>query len=355
VNLIGEHTDYSGGLVFPAAIDLGITITGTAAERIVLVSDATDAIVELAANGAAETPVEGWGRYVAAVAHELDQAGRPAVGFSGVLRSTLPSGAGLSSSAALEVAIATALCSVAEWDGLSPPALAVLCQRAEWRAVGVSCGIMDQAASILGREGCALYLDCRTLECEAVSLPKGLALLVIDSGVRHEHERSGYTERRRELEQALVVLAGRRPRDVRLGEARKLAGIGGLDELHWRRLRHVVTENQRVRDLASALRANGSVDRSELGRIFLEGHASLRDDYQVSIPELDCLVELAYEAGAVAARMTGGGFGGSIVALVEQGDARSLSETVREAYAGRFATQATPRICLAATGARELA
>jgi galactokinase len=353
VNLIGEHTDYSDGLVFPAAIDLGITITGAAAERIELLSDFTEERVDVAADGSSAAAPAGWGRYVAAVACELDLLGRPAVGFAGAVSSTLPTGAGLSSSAALEVAVATALCAVSGFE-LGALELAAACRRAELRAVGVPCGIMDQAASVLGAEGCAIYLDCGTLEHEAVRLPGDLALVVVDSGVRHEHEHSGYAERRRELEEALVVLGGRRPAAVGLAEAQQLAEAGGLDDLHWRRLRHVVTENERVRELAATLRADGPVDRAELGRIFLEGHRSQRDDYAISTPELDWLVELAYEAGAVAARMTGGGFGGSMLALVEQSGSGAFGEHVSQGYAQRFGTEAAVRICLAADGAGEL-
>jgi galactokinase len=354
VNLIGEHTDYSDGLVLPAAIDLGVVVSGVAADTIVLRSDFAGGRVEVAADGSSMRPTEGWTRYVAAVAHELDRCGRPPVGFAGAISSTLPSGAGLSSSAALEVAVAVALCSAADWHELSPLELAAACRRAEQRAVGVPCGIMDQAVAVLGREGCAVLLDCGTLEFETVALPGGLALVVIDSGVSHNHQHSGYAERRRELEEALVVLDGRRPADVGLDEAERLADARGLDDLHRRRLRHVVSENERVRAAARVLRAPGPVDRAALGTIFLEGHASQRDDYETSTPELDLLVELAYEYGAAAARMTGGGFGGSVVALVASGHAEDFGETVSERYRLRFEREPAVRICAAADGAREL-
>jgi galactokinase len=353
VNLIGEHTDYSGGLVLPAAIDLGITISGIRATEIELSSDRDGQQVKLAADGSSRLVPIGWARYVAAVAHELDLLGRPAIGFAGIVTSTLPSGAGLSSSAALEVATALALCGVSDFE-LEPLELARVCQRAELRAVGVPCGIMDQAASVLGQENCAIYLDCSTLEHQLVPLPDGLALVVVDSCVRHQHEFSGYADRRRELEDAVAVLDGRRPADIRLAESQRLAEQGGLDDLHWRRLRHVVTENQRVRELVDALHANGPVDRTELARIFLEGHVSQRDDYEASTPELDWLVEFAYDAGAVAARMTGGGFGGSMLALVDESDGQSFGDEVTRGYRGRFATDAAVLICAAAAGAAEL-
>lgn len=355
VNLIGEHTDYSDGLVFPAAINLGVTISGQRAEEIVLHSEFAPDVVRLKANGSSPVPLAGWARYVSAVARELDILGRPAVGFSGLVSSTVPSGAGLSSSAALEVAIATALCSVAEWDELDALSLAAACQRAEQRAVGVPCGIMDQAASVLGAAGCAIYLDCGTLEYEPIPLPQGLAIVVVDSGVRHVHEYSSYAQRRTELEEALVVLEGRKPADVALAEAEALAGAGGLDDLHWRRLRHVVTENERVRCVAAILAGRKPVDMQLVGRLFLEGHVSLRDDYETSTPELDALVELAYEHGAVAARMTGGGFGGSIVAFVEDDAAPAFGTAIAAAYHLRHAHVPEVRICTAADGCGELA
>ena len=353
VNLIGEHTDYSGGLVFPAAIDLGVTLIGTAAEQIILESDFS--LGELAAvesDGSVIRPARGWARYVAAVAHELSLLGRPAIGFAGRLRSTLPSGAGLASSAALEVVIAGALCAVAEFE-VDALELAAACQRAEFAAVGVPCGLMDQAASILGAVGSAIYLDCASWRYETVPLPGDLTFVVIDSGVRHQHEFSGYADRRRELEEALTVLDGRRPSDVSLDEARCAADARRLDELHWRRLRHVVSENARVRELADVLKRPDSAP-AEIGRIFLEGHVSQRDDYEISTPELDWLVERAYDAGAVAARMTGGGFGGSVLVLAKVDDAFDLGQSIARSYRGRFGREASVRICVAGDGAGEL-
>jgi galactokinase len=286
VNLIGEHTDYSGGLVLPVAIDLGITLTGERAERIALVSNGDR--IELAPDGNGDA--DGWGRYVAAVAQELATLGRAAVGLEGVVDADLPQGAGLGSSGALEVAVALALCATADFE-LEPLELALACQRAERRAVGVPSGILDQAASLLGREGCALLLDCGTLEHRWVQVPQELAVIVVDSGERHSHEGSGYADRRRELE---------------AGDPR--------------RVRHVTTENERVRELVAALEGS---DPRALGDLFAASHASLRDDYEVSTPTLDLVVDAALSAGALGARMTGGGFGGSVVVLAErdQGDA----------------------------------
>jgi galactokinase len=206
-------------------------------------------------------------------------------------------------------------------------ALAQAAQRAEHRAVGVPCGIMDQSASVLGEEGHAILLDTGTLEHRAVPLPIELALVIVDSGVRHTLADSGYAERRRELEAAI-------------------AAEGELEPLLERRLRHVRSENDRVRQVVAALEAG---DTARLGPLFRAGHDSLRDDFEVSTPELDLLVDRAYELGAVAARMTGGGFGGSIVALVERDRAESLATEIAQAVptAHGFVTRASQ-------GAREL-
>ena len=270
VNLIGEHTDYSGGLVLPVAIQLGITLTCEPADEIALESP-----------GAAP----GWERYVEAVVDELAALGRPRAGLAGTIESDLPQGAGLGSSGALEVVVAVALCAVAGFD-LQPLELARACQRAERSAVGVPSGILDQAASLLGREGAALLLDCGTYEHRWIELPGALGIIVVDSGERRAHEGSGYGDRRRELETG--------------------------DE---RRVRHVRTENARVAEAVAALEGG---DIEALGPIFAASQASLRDDYEVSTQSLDAVVAAALRAGAIGARMTGGGFGGSVVAVTER-------------------------------------
>jgi len=309
VNLIGEHTDYSGGLVFPVALDRGIRLT----------VEATQGPMELAS---ADGDV---GRYADAMLAELEVLGRPGVNLAGRVESNLPIGAGLSSSAALEVALGLALCAVAEF-AIDPLELAQVAQRAEHRATGVPCGIMDQAVSLLGREGHALLLDTGTLGWELVPLPPELRIVVVDSGVRRQLEHSGYAERRAELERGLA---------------------GGVDPVALRRVRHVRSENDRVREVVEALRSD-PVDLGRIGELFREGHESLRDDYEVSTPELDFLVDRAYACGAVAARMTGGGFGGSIVALVtDHATERFLSTVVAGTTADAFVTRA-------ASGAHEV-
>jgi len=307
VNLIGDHTDYVGGLVLPIAVDLGVEVEVEPAERIALSSEG--ATVEVAADGAGE--VDGWGRYPAAVAAELAALGRRPVGMDGEVTSDLPAGAGLGSSAALEVAVAVALCALADF-ALGPLELASACRRAEHRAVGVPCGVLDQAASLLGRAGAALLLDCTTLEYRYVPLPSELAVVVVDSGERALAE-TGYAERQQEL----------------------AAGMPS-------RVRHVETENRRVRDAVAALERG---DTTKLGDIFRESHESLGEDYEVSTPELDRLVDRAYAAGAVAARMTGGGFGGSIVVLAARNDAAPLAQELggRIVRASDGAREITPR------------
>jgi galactokinase len=268
VNLIGEHTDYTGGLVLPIAIQLGITLTFEPAEPFEL-----------------ESPL------AAAVARELAGLGRPDVGIRGTVDADLPQRAGLGSSGAFEVAVACALCEVGGFE-VEPLELAQACRRAEQRATGVPSGILDQAASLLGRAGHALLLDCGTLEHRHVAFPGDIPILVLDSGERRSLQTSGYGDRRRELE---------------AGDPR--------------RVRHVETENARVRETVAALERG---DVEALGPIFAASHASLRDDYEVSTPALDSLVDAALEAGAFAARMTGGGFGGCIVALAEPSRAEEV-------------------------------
>jgi galactokinase len=277
VNLMGEHTDYSGGLVLPVAIQLGIRLTFETANRF-------------------ELDAPGGERFAAAVREELAALGRPDVAIRGSVAADLPQGAGLGSSGAFEVAVALALCEAAGFEP-APLALAEACQRAEQRAVGVPSGILDQAASLLGRAGHALLLDCGSLEHDWVPLPGDVSILVLDSGERHAHEGSGYGDRRRELE---------------AGDPR--------------RVRHVETENARVRETVAALERG---DAAALGPLFAASHASLRDDYEVSTPGLDALVATALEAGAFAARMTGGGFGGAIVALAERGRADDVLARTR--------------------------
>ena len=311
VNLIGDHTDHTGGLVLPMAIDLGTTVRGERGGDAVVLRSATEhepAVVPLDIDDPT-TVTPGWARYVAGVVAEL----RPSSGFTGEVTTTLPVGAGLSSSAALEVAVALAIGS--EASGLD---LALACQRAEQRASGVPCGIMDQLASAVGVEGHALRIDCTTLEVRPVPLPDDLDVVVVDSGQPRELATSAYAERAAACQAAQVAIGP-------LAEA-TLADVDRIeDEVVRRRARHVVSENQRVDAFASAL-ATG--DRPSLREAMAASHASLRDDFEVSTAALDALVGALSEMdGVIGARLTGAGFGGCVVALVERGTALDLSHS----------------------------
>ncbi|HEX4679593.1 MAG TPA: galactokinase family protein [Gaiellaceae bacterium] len=305
INLIGEHTDHAGGFALPAAIDFGITIdVGARATDITLVSAGYGA-TSVGADGQGP-PAQGWARYVQAVAIELAMLGRPPVGLQGSIESNLPAGKGVSSSAALEVAVALALCAVAEYE-IPPLDLALACQRAELRAVGVPCGILDQAACLLGRRGAAILIDCSTLEHESVPVPEQAGFLLIDSGIERSLENTDYGKRKDELARAIA---------------------GAHDALSARRLRHLHTENERVHAFAKAL-ASDNLERA--GQLMSESHASLRDDFEVSVPELDRIVQQAEQGGAYGARMHGGGFGGAVLVLA---DVQSLS-TLAARFPGR--------------------
>jgi galactokinase len=325
VNLIGEHTDYSGGLVLPVAIQHGIRVVAAPAPgEISLQSERFGRAESVAADGSG-APTRGWARYVQAVAAELADAGRPAIGLRGTVSSDLPPRAGLSSSAALEVALALALCAAADF-ALEPLVLARLCQRAELRAVGVPCGILDQAACLLGADGHAILLDCESLDHRLVPVPADAAFLIVDSGVSRSLESTAYAERRSELERALGLVGVTRSTDV------ETTAPNGLDDVPLRRLRHVVGENARVQRLVAALEA---ADLVVAGALLRESHASLRDDYEVSIPELDLLVELAVAAGAHGARLLGGGFGGSVLVLTDASHADVVGEAIVAQYRRR--------------------
>jgi galactokinase len=353
VNLIGEHTDYSGGLVLAVAVDLGVTVSWRpAADAIRLRSLAFPETVELRSDGAPTSQLAGWSRYVAAVAQLLHERGRPSVGLEATVDATVPIGAGLSSSAALIVGVGLALCRASDFD-LPPLELARLAQAAEHRAVGVPCGLMDPATSLLARHGYALLLDCETEEHRYVPLPLEVGIIVVDSGVRRQLERSGYADRRAELERGLAAIGRARPKSLTPAEAESEARAAGVDDVAARRIRHVVSENDRVRRCVAALEQPGGADLATLGDVFREGHESLRNDFEVSIPELDLLVDLAYECGAIGARMMGGGFGGSIVALAESEAARSLVDAVSAAYAKRTGREPAGYICRSVEGAAD--
>ncbi|HET8893350.1 MAG TPA: galactokinase family protein [Gaiellaceae bacterium] len=325
VNLIGEHTDYSGGLVLPIAIQLGLTLeVEPHGPQVVAQSDAFGATQPIEPDGSG-TATQGWGRFAQAVARELNDLGRAPVGMKATISSSLPAGAGLSSSAALEVGLAIALCAVAEFE-LEPFELAAACCRAEERAVGVPCGILDQAACVLGERDAAILLDCASLGHGLLEVPPDAGFLIIDSGIRRELEHTGYSQRRQELETALAQLGAASPRELTIDQ------LDLSDPLSRRRLRHVITENARVEQFAEAF---ASDDLLAAGALLSASHASLRDDYEVSLPELDALAAAAEECGALGARLMGGGFGGSILALVEAPRAVEIAERIRQTNQSR--------------------
>jgi galactokinase len=331
-NLIGEHTDYNDGWVLPFALDLGVLVAAGGRDDGVLAARSRQAPGGPAAarvTGLAPGAVSGWAAYPAGVAWALREDGHPVGAASLAIDSDLPQGAGLSSSAALECATALALTGLAGTE-LPRPRLAALARRAENVFVGVPSGIMDQSASLLCAAGHALLLDCRSGETTAVPFDPGAAglrLLIIDTRARHELTGGDYASRRAECEAAARSLGVASLRDV------SAAGdpLGQLtDPVLRRRARHVLTDNQRVHAVVRLLRAGTP---SEIGPLLTASHASLRDDFEVSWPEADTAVAAAVTAGALGARMVGGGFGGSVIALVPGTRAEPVRAAVRAAFA----------------------
>ncbi|MGI5469216.1 galactokinase [Streptomyces sp. CA-132043] len=358
VNLIGEHTDYNDGFVMPLA--LPHTTIAAAAPRTDGVlrlhsGNVRGGIVELRTEALKPASDGGWAAYPAGVLWAMREAGLPVGGGADLhFDSVVPTGAGLSSSAALEVATALALNDLYGLD-LDGQELARLAQRAENAFVGVPCGIMDQTASACCTEGHALLLDTRDLTRRQVPFDlaaAGLRLLVVDTRVQHELGDGAYAERRAGCERAARTLGVRALRDVAYGDlAQTLESLA--DETAVRPLvRHIVTENRRVEDVMARLDAG---DPRGIGPLLTAGHASLRDDFAVSCAELDLVVDAANRAGALGARMTGGGFGGSAIVLVEEVTADDIGKAVTEAFAA--AGYAAPRIfpAVPSAGARRLA
>ncbi|MDQ3752022.1 MAG: galactokinase [Actinomycetota bacterium] len=345
-NLIGEHTDYNDGFVLPVALRLAIYIAGRRSPgRLILTSlDQRGMAVVDVATGAG--PNEGWGRYATAVVRSLLDEGIELTGFEGVLLSEVPTGAGLSSSAALEVAIASSIVA----RPLDPIRMAKICRRAENVYVGVQSGIMDQVASAGGRTGHALLIDCRHITVEAVEVPGHLRVVVIDSAVQRGLSDSGYNERRKQCEAAAsdMGVTSLRDADDDLLETHR----GHMDDVVYRRARHVIGENRRVLDTVTALR---STDYESLGGLFGESHRSYARDFEASTPEVDSLVEIAQDTdGVVAARLTGGGFGGCTVNLVLEGHAEEVAEEILDGYRARTGLEGRMWISEPADGAAPL-
>lgn len=410
VNLIGEHTDYNDGFVLPFAIDRAAMV----AVRLKSGSESTAGTADLASTYASDggdysrasftvselTPgsVDGWGAYPAGVVYVLAGLGGAEVpGFELLLDSTVPVGAGLSSSHAVEVATIVALNDLLGL-GLSHPDLARLTQRAENEFVGAPTGIMDQSASLMGRAGGALFLDCRNLESEIVPLPlaeHGLSVLVIDTKVAHSHTDGGYAARRTSCERAAATLGVNSLRDIPIADDAAPATIAAtgtvpdsapntaadaapatgtvpgaapnrgtlrtdlpaqdpldvLDDETARRVRHVLSENARVLETVQRLRKG---DLSGVGELMTASHVSLRDDYEVSCLELDLAVDAALDAGAIGARMTGGGFGGSAIALVHESQLDQVRDAVLRTFADHELQSPDTFTVLPADGAQRI-
>jgi galactokinase len=346
VNLIGEHTDYNQGFVLPMAIDRAVWIALRPREQQRVTVHAADFGGTLAFeldNVTKSGP--GWGEYVKGVAWSLTEAGHTLAGWEGVVAGDVPIGAGLSSSAALEVAAARAFAAVVglAWD---PLAMAHITQRAENDWVGVPCGIMDQLASISGVAGHALLIDCRTLEISPVPLPPEIAFVVLDTGTRRGVAASAYQERREQCQQAARFLGVASLRDTTLLDFAHASA--GLSETVLRRARHVVTENERTLQAAQALRQGDAI---EVGNLMNASHASMRDDFEISTPELDEIVACSRRRGCLGARLTGAGFGGCAVALVWQDDLADFAPQVGRDYRAATGREARIYVCQPAGGA----
>ena len=359
VNLIGEYTDFNDGFVMPLALPhtaRAAVARRTDGELRLHSTDVPGGVVQLRVDELAPHEGHGWAAYPAGVVWALREAGHPVTGADIQITSTVPTGAGLSSSAALEVVTALALNDLFEL-GLSRAELAVIGQRAENAFVGVPCGVMDQMASACCTDGHALHLDTRDLGQRQVPFDlasQGLQLLVVDTRVKHALGDGAYAERRAGCEEGARLLGLRTLRELPyegLGAALATLASAGADESVVRYVRHVVGDNHRVEQVIALLDA-GEVRAA--GPVLNEGHVSLRDDLRVSCPELDLVVSTANAAGALGARMTGGGFGGSAIVLVEEADAETITKSVREAFAS--AGYAAPGVfpAVPSAGARRL-
>jgi galactokinase len=345
VNLIGEHTDYNGGFVLPTAIpqvtrvelaphdDPTVRAWSSAMVNPRRPKDSTEiSHYELGK----ESPGHGWLDFIQGITCLLAKEDFALKGFDARIESNVPLGSGLSSSASLTVALMRALRSAFDLK-LNDVSIAQLGQRVENEFVGARVGIMDPMAASLADQGTALFLDCRSLEFERVPLPPEVDLVVLNSGISHQHSAGDYNTRRAECEQACTSLGVSQLRDLSIPD---LDQILTLPEPLCRRATHVVTENERVGQAVAAMQTG---DLRKLGELFYASHASMRDDYQVSIPEIDLIVELAQsDPDVYGARLTGGGFGGSVVMLARTGTGSTVAERIASAYAKRSGQQ--PRI-----------
>lgn len=379
VNLIGDHTDYNGGLVLPAAIDLAVYLACVPSEGVYLVSLSESGTLAITSDGDSALdgrPIPPWGAYPRGVLAELAREGRPPAGFSGVVASSIPVGRGLSSSAALEVAVATAALALAGFE-LDAWRTAEACRRAEERYAGVECGIMDQAVSVMGKAGFACLIDTARHTFEHIPVPRSIDIVVIDSGIRRELAGGEYNRRRRECSAALDALRS----------SKEFAGLEHLCDLRpddigrfvellpvelARRVRHVVTENARVERVCRILREVAASDPHdppsrllrELGAVLEESHRSVVADFGAGHPTTDRIVELAAaESGYIGARQTGAGWGGAVVVFCTAGAGGRLGQSILDALPGEEQaipaerpSAATPsyHVCVVSDGASEI-
>jgi galactokinase len=356
VNLIGEHTDYNDGFVMPAAIGFYTWIAASARDdrKLVVRSENFQEQFEFSFDSMPAHGSHSWSDYVVGVAQILEVSGRRLSGANLLIHGNVPQGAGLSSSASLEVAVASALLDLSR-SPVEPKELALLCQSAENEFVGARCGIMDQFIAVHGQRGRALLLDCRSLEFRLLPLPEEASLVICNTMVRHSLAAGEYNKRRAECEEGVRLLARHRPgvralRDVALSD---LVALGQeLPPAVVRRCRHVIGENERVTQASKALERG---DLEEFGLLMHQSHASLRDDYEVSCPELDLMVELARQLrGVYGARMTGGGFGGCTVNLVRNECVEEFRAAIAEGYKGAANTAPEIYVCSTADGVRRV-
>lgn len=331
VNLIGEHTDYNEGFVLPFAIDRRTyAAVGLRSDQLArIASSFAGEVIEFEISKISKGSVAGWSAYPLGVAWALMQAGATSKGFDLYVESNVPVGAGLSSSAAIECSVALALNDL--WGaGLSKNVLAKVGQKAENEIVGAPTGIMDQTASLFGQADHAVFLDCRTLDAKATALSleeNGLEIWVMDTRVAHRLTDGGYAARRASCEKASELLGVSSLRDVTVENLEAAKYL--LDDVVYKRAKHVVTENERVQQTVKLLAESGP---RSIGQLMIDSHSSMRDDFQISITELDVAVETALSEGAIGARMTGGGFGGAAIALIESQRAASLTKAVIEKF-----------------------
>jgi galactokinase len=357
VNLIGEHTDYNDGFVMPAALDLYtyVAVSPRSDRRLRVYSENLGEKCDLDLDSIRPGKSGHWSDYVRGVAGVLESSGYRLRGADLAITSEVPLGSGLSSSAALEVSTAWALLSNSQIN-VDRNTIPQICQQAEHLYPETQCGIMDQFISCHGRAGHALLLDCRALDFQLLPVPRQVRLMVCNTMVKHEHASGGYNTRRRECEEGLQALkqvlpAIRALRDVTINELEQHRER--LTPVVYKRVRHVVTENDRVQEAATALSEG---DLAHFGRLMADSHRSLRDDYEVSTPELDLMVELANgQEGVYGARMTGGGFGGCTINLVDSANAEQVQQRLEQNYETRTGLRPTIIICDASDGAGAVA